>query len=99
MGVKNKTLKDYGFELMEVSKLIKADWNYKTDDEKKLKDLQENFKRNGQVENIIVRELSKGKYEVVNGNHRLDALKNLKFQIELYIKSPEEFSMFIATSY
>ena len=72
-----KTLKDYGFELVEVDKLIKADWNYKTDDEKKLKDLQENFKRNGQVENIIIRELSKGKYEVVNGNHRYDALKNL----------------------
>lgn len=69
-------LKDYGYELMEVSKLIKADWNYKEDDEKKLKDLENNINRNGQVENLIVRKL-KDKYEIVNGNHRYDALINL----------------------
>ena len=32
-----------------------------------------NIKRNGQVENIIVRELPLGLFEVANGNHRLDA--------------------------
>ena len=78
---KKKTLKDFGYSLVETSKLIKADWNYKTDDEKKLKDLIENFKRNGQVENIIIRELAKNKYEVVNGNHRLDALKALGIEM------------------
>lgn len=54
--------------------LVKADWNYKDDDEKKLEKLIANLKHNGQVQNIIVRELGAKKYEVVNGNHRFDAL-------------------------
>ena len=57
-----------------VEKLVKANWNYKEDDEALLAKLVENIKRNGQIENIIVRELDTGFYEVVNGNHRYDAL-------------------------
>ncbi len=75
---KNKMgLKEYGYELLEVSKLVKADWNYKDDDEKRLDDLVNNIKRNGQIENLIVRKLG-SKYEIVNGNHRYDALVKLK---------------------
>lgn len=64
---------------IEVSKLVKADWNYKEEDPKMQKQLVENIRKNGQLENIIVRQLGNGKYEVVNGNHRLDAFKELKF--------------------
>jgi len=39
------------------------------------KALEGNLRRNGQVENLIVRELDDGTYEVVNGNHRLDAMR------------------------
>ncbi|MBX3045143.1 MAG: DNA modification methylase [Candidatus Kapabacteria bacterium] len=53
--------------------LIKADWNYKEEDEFTSKQLVNNLKKNGQIENIHVRKLKTGYYEVVNGNHRLDA--------------------------
>lgn len=66
-----------GFIEIATSKLIKADWNYKTEDENKSEKLKENIKRNGQVENILIRELDTGFFEVVNGNHRLDVFKDL----------------------
>ena len=69
-----------GFTDIEVSKLIKADWNYKEEDENQTLKLIENFKRNGQVENIQIRELENGKYEVVNGNHRLDVMNEIKMK-------------------
>jgi len=69
-----------GFTDIEVSKLVKANWNYKTENKILTEKLTENFKRNGQVENIIVRELDTGFYEVVNGNHRLDVMSTLKIK-------------------
>lgn len=53
--------------------LIKAEWNYKEEDEFISDKLVNNMKRNGQIENIHVRKLNTGFYEVINGNHRLDA--------------------------
>lgn len=67
-----------GFIEMPLEKLVKADWNYKTEDENKQAKLKENIKRNGQIENIIIRELDTGYFEVVNGNHRLSVLSDLK---------------------
>jgi ParB/RepB/Spo0J family partition protein len=75
-------LKDFGYQLIDVSKLVKAEWNYKDDDDKKLKDLINNIKRNGQVENLIVREIG-DKYEIVNGNHRYDALYKLGLKLAI----------------
>jgi hypothetical protein len=66
-----------GFIELPIDKLVKADWNYKTEDPAKQEKLTENIKRNGQIENIIVRELETGFFEVVNGNHRLSVLKDL----------------------
>jgi len=63
------------YQLMKTESLTKAIWNYKQDDAELLGKLIENIKRNGQIENIIVRELPTGFFEVVNGNHRYDALK------------------------
>lgn len=63
-----------------IDKLVKADWNYKKSsvDERYLMEcLQKNIERNGQIENLIVRELENDTYEVVNGNHRFDVMKNL----------------------
>lgn len=69
---------------LPVAKLVEAEWNYKKTDDKKSVDLMEklkaNLSKNGQIENLIVRELPKGKFEVVNGNHRLKALKSLKIK-------------------
>jgi len=71
-----------GFIEIPLENLVECDWNYKKissdesdpyyEKENHLMDaLEENFKRNGQIENIIVRKLETGFYEVVNGNHRL----------------------------
>ena len=67
-----------GFIDIEVSKLVKADWNYKEENEQQTENLLNNFKRNGQIENILIRELDTGYFELVNGNHRLDVMKILK---------------------
>lgn len=77
-----------GFVSVPVDKLVECNWNYKkisTEDsdpyyqieEMLMSALEENFKRNGQVENIIIRCLDTGFYEVVNGNHRLKVAKRL----------------------
>lgn len=56
-----------------------APWNYKTDDPGMQSKLEGNLKRNGQIENLIVREIegSGGMFECVNGNHRLKAMRSL----------------------
>lgn len=69
-----------GFGDIDINKLVKADWNYKEENEKLTEKLLENMKRNGQIENILIRELDTGFYEVVNGNHRLDVMKILKIK-------------------
>lgn len=61
-----------------IDQLAFAPWNYKLDDEVKLGKLINNLKVNGQVENLIVRVLPTGFYEVVNGNHRLEAFQRMK---------------------
>jgi hypothetical protein len=65
------------YRLVPVSALVKATWNYKKDDAELAAKLAANMKRNGQVESLMVRQLKNGTLEVVNGNHRLDALITL----------------------
>lgn len=61
-----------GFQTIKLEKLKKADWNYKEENDVLTCKLIENIKKNGQIENVIVREIEDEIYEVVNGNHRLD---------------------------
>lgn len=68
------------WQLIEVSKMKKAKWNYKYEDEEKQQKLYNQIKKNGQLENVIVRELKKDVYEVVNGNHRLPVFKKLNIK-------------------
>lgn len=65
------------YQIVEVDKLRRAEWNYKQESEFLTEKLQANLERNGQMENILVRELDDETYEVVNGNHRYDALQRL----------------------
>ena len=60
------------YKIFPIGILVKADWNYKNEDIVTSSKLQNNLKKNGQVENIQVRILKTGFYEVVNGNHRYD---------------------------
>lgn len=68
------------FEDIEIKKLVKANWNYKKEDENLFAKLLHQMKNNGQIENIIIRKLSPDKYEVINGNHRLDVMRILKYE-------------------
>jgi hypothetical protein len=63
-----------------ISRLRKAPWNYKKDDKELAAKLKANIRRNGQLENIVVREIEPGIFEIVNGNHRHDAMKDLGFE-------------------
>ncbi len=69
-----------GWVEIPITKLVKAEWNYKTEDEEKSVKLLNNIKRNGQIENLIVREIPKGLFEVTNGNHRFDVFKKLQLK-------------------
>ncbi|QDP54440.1 MAG: hypothetical protein GOVbin7581_22 [Prokaryotic dsDNA virus sp.] len=69
-----------GYLELPTDKLIKANWNYKTENAEKQEKLKQNIKKNGQIENIIVRELETGFFEVVNGNHRLTVLNDLNIK-------------------
>jgi len=63
-----------------LTKMVKAVWNYKDDDEERESELHESLKRWGQVESIVIRPLGK-KFEIVNGNHRLDPMTSLDMKI------------------
>lgn len=55
-----------------------ADWNYKTSNARKMKKLERNMVRNGLIQNLIVRPIAGGFYEVVNGNHRLEVMQTMR---------------------
>jgi DNA modification methylase len=65
------------YKLIPIELIVKADWNYKLEDENTSEKLRNGLARIGQVENIHVRKIDAGMYEVVNGNHRLDELLKL----------------------
>lgn len=65
------------FEIKKLSDLVKADWNYKEDDEEQKAVLIANMQENGYVQNMVVRPLKNKKFEVVDGNHRLEALQDM----------------------
>lgn len=65
--------------LLDLDQLVKADWNYKEQDEKMDIKLKNNLIRNNQIEILLVREHGDDKYEVVNGNHRYDVMKDIGY--------------------
>jgi len=68
------------FKLFKVAQLNTAPWNYKENDEEMTEKLMNNLRKNGQIVNMLVRKLDSGKYEVVDGNHRLEAVKRLEWK-------------------
>ncbi|MDP6698771.1 MAG: ParB N-terminal domain-containing protein [Candidatus Latescibacteria bacterium] len=61
-----------GWIHIPLDELHPAAWNYKDDDAEQAQKLLGNVRRNGQVQNIIVRwDLERDRWEVANGNHRL----------------------------
>ena len=68
-----------GFQTVPIARIQKAGWNYKAEDAQMSEKLKANFERNGQIENIIIRELPGGDFEVINGNHRIDVMRDLGY--------------------
>jgi len=66
------------FKLIPVELIVKADWNYKEEDEYQQGQLTNNIKRLNQIENTHVRLLDTGYYEMINGNHRYDSVVELE---------------------
>ena len=61
--------------------LIKADWNYKTDgSEKQISKLMNSIDEDKSIGVLAVREIEKEKFEVIDGNHRLEAIKRLGWE-------------------
>jgi len=70
-----------GYKIFPIDLLVFADWNYKgeftDEDTNQLGNLMD---RIGQVENIQVRKIKPGTYEVINGNHRLKEMRRRKYE-------------------
>lgn len=65
-----------GLSRIALELLDPADWNYRDEDPFMGSRLEANLARNGQVENLIVRQVGE-RWEVCNGNHRLEALRKI----------------------
>jgi len=65
---------------INIADLKPAEWNYKTDGtEEQIEKLAASIKEDSSAGVLAVREVD-GKFEVIDGNHRLKAVKNLKWQ-------------------
>ena len=63
---------------MKTCNLVGAEWNYKTDGtEEQIDKLIRSIEHDNSIGVIAVRELDTGKFEVIDGNHRFQAVKQM----------------------
>lgn len=86
-------------ETMNIDNLVKAEWNYKTDGtEEQINKLIKSIKYDDSAGILAVRKLN-DKYEVIDGNHRLEALKRIgwqEIQVENFGDIPKSKAIIIA---
>jgi|GEM_PF-3392688 len=54
-----------------------APWNFRGENPERQATLSESLKQNGQIQNLNVREKEDGRYEVLDGNHRIVSLQQM----------------------
>ncbi len=65
---------------VQLTQLAEAAWNYKTDGtEEMIAKLAASIEQDGSAGVPAVREIGQGKYEVIDGNHRLKAVRRVKW--------------------
>lgn len=65
---------------MDIKDLIKAEWNYKSDGtDEQISKLMNSIEQDRSIGVLAVRELE-NKFEVIDGNHRLEAIKRLGWE-------------------
>ena len=62
---------------LPLEQLQEARWNPNQMDEATLARLRESLSRYGLVQNLVVRAINRGQYEVLSGNQRLQILREL----------------------
>jgi hypothetical protein len=86
-------------EKMDINQLIKADWNYKTDGtDEQISKLMKSIQYDNSAGVLAVRRVG-DKYEVIDGNHRLEALKRLgwtEIQVENFGDLPKSKAIIVA---
>ena len=86
-------------ETMNIDNLVKAEWNYKTDGtEEQINKLIKSIKYDDSAGILAVRKLN-DKYEVIDGNHRLEALRRIgwqQIQVENFGEIPKSKAIIIA---
>jgi len=88
-GLKDLDIKGT-LQVVPVSQLVKAPWNYKTDDAVKARKLTGSLRRSGQLQVLNVREVDTDdgpRLEVFDGNHRVDSLRDLGWDQVLVINA------------
>lgn len=63
------------FKLLDVGAIDLAPWNYKDPDARITEQLQASLESHGQVQSLLVRKKSDGRYEVCDGNHRIEQFR------------------------
>ena len=86
-------------ETMNINSLIKAEWNYKTDGtEEQINKLIKSIEYDNSAGILAVRKLDE-KYEVIDGNHRLEALRRMgwqEIQVENFGEIPKSKAIVIS---
>jgi ParB-like nuclease family protein len=87
----NRALEQYPVGWLDVPlrQIVKAEWNYKNEDQELGEKLTNQIAHNGQLENVIVRMIevhpngspSGVTFEMVNGNHRYDSFEELDMPV------------------
>jgi len=78
---KVETKKFREIRLIPIGLLVEADWNPQRMNDKEFNALVENLREVGQIDPLQVSPMPDGRFRVIGGNHRLQALRVLEYEL------------------